>query len=49
MAIEACKLENAEVLIRDLGADVNAKYGKDGDTPMHLACLRATQETDPEK
>ena len=49
MAMEACKHDNAEVLIRDLGANVNERYGKDGDTAMHLACLRAAQDIDPEK
>lgn len=41
VAIEANKPKIAEKLIRDFGAEVNVRFGKDGDTAMHLACLRA--------
>ena len=37
VAIDAGKPKIAECLIRDFGADVNVKFGKDGDTPLHLA------------
>lgn len=40
VAIEAGKPKIAEVLIKDFGADVNVRYGKDSDTALHLACMK---------
>ena len=49
VAIEHGKLQIAEILLKEYGAEVNVRFGKDHDTPLHLACYHAANNKDPEK
>ena len=49
VAVEAGKYEEAKELIKNFKADVNVNFGKDKDTALHLACQKASQNTDPSK
>ena len=49
VAVEAGKYEIAKELIKNLEADVNVSFGKDKDTALHLACMKASQNTEPDK
>ena len=49
VAVEAGKYDIAKELIKNFGADVNTFFGKDKDTALHLAMLKASQNTDPDK
>ena len=42
VAVEAGKYEIAKELIKNFGADVNVSFGKDKDTALHLACMKAS-------
>lgn len=49
MAVDAGKYEVVKELIKNFGADVNTAYGKEKDTALHLACMKASVNTNPDK
>lgn len=49
VAVDTGKYEIAKELIKNFKANVNVSFGKDKDTALHLACMKASENTDPEK
>jgi ankyrin repeat protein len=49
VAIDSGRYEIAKTLILEQNADVNSRYGKDSNTALHLACIKASENSDPDK